>query len=168
MVQRRSSLSAGAPTRGLSRTAGASLTATTAATDRWPTRGAASAVKITASDISASRLSQSPRLDRESETHNLLKEVIARTLRASDGAPKGADLLIALTVIDEGRGNGGTIGPREEFRWGWAGSVYVSTPPSASHRLVRRGKPGTVPDRHEGVSEVERPARARTGRSVCC
>src|SRR5699024_11697949 len=65
-----------------------SLTATTAATTRWPTSAEESAVKITAREISASRLNQSPRLDRESEIHNLRKDVIARTLCASVGAPK--------------------------------------------------------------------------------
>ncbi|GAA1105016.1 hypothetical protein GCM10009603_43510 [Nocardiopsis exhalans] len=64
-----------------------------------------SAVKMAARDTNASRLSQSPRLERESEIHSLLKGVIARTFCASAGAPRGADLLIALKIIDEGDRN---------------------------------------------------------------
>src|SRR5690625_68679 len=111
MVHRRSNRPATEFTKGLNRIDGPSLTATTAATIRWPTSAEESAVKITVREISASRLNQSPRLERESEIHNLRKDVIARTLCASVGAPRGADLLIALKVIDEGEGECGAKGP---------------------------------------------------------
>src|SRR5699024_11601766 len=104
MVHRRSNRQATEFTKGLNRIDGPSLTATTAATTRWPTSAEESAVKITAREISASRLNQSPRLDRESEIHNLRKDVIARTLCASVGAKRGADLIIAHKLIVEGVG----------------------------------------------------------------
>src|SRR5699024_5721414 len=125
MVHRRSNRPATEFTKGLNRIDGPSLTATTAATTRWPTSAEESAVKITAREISASRLNQSPRLDRESEIHNLRKDVIARTLCASVGAPRGADLLIALKIIDEGGGERGAQGPTGSL-WGRAGTTGFS------------------------------------------
>src|SRR5699024_6738314 len=125
MVHRRSNRPATEFTKGLNKIDGPSLTATTAATTRWPTSAEESAVKITAREISASRLNQSPRLDRESEIHNLRKDVIARTLCASVGAPRGADLLIALKIIDGGEGERGAQG-LTGFLWGLAGTTGFS------------------------------------------
>src|SRR5699024_10481606 len=110
MVHRRSNRPAIELTKGLNRIDGPRLTATTAATIRWPTSAEEAAGKISVREISASRLNQSPRLERESEIHGLRKDVIARTLCASVGASRGADLLIALKVIEEGEGECGAKG----------------------------------------------------------
>src|SRR5690606_2083599 len=98
MVSRRSTRSASTPAMGLSSTEGSTLRTTTPLTAKYWITASSPSVRIAARDIRANRLSQSPRLDRDSEIHSRRNGVIARTVRASPGAPRGAGLLMATSV----------------------------------------------------------------------